>query len=179
LVRSAFPASGLAIFVLGETGSDLGGSEYAEVVLGKVAGRPPPIDLHAEARLHRFLVEGARRDLFGSAHDCSDGGLAVALAEAAVGGGVGFRVALPAAGLAPHVALFSESPSRVVVTARRGREDDLAARATEAGVPCERLGTTGGATLAFDGAFEVPLQDALVEYEGAIPRAMASSRVPG
>ena len=151
LVRSAFPDGGLAVFVLGETGADLGGSEYAEVVLGKVSGRPPAIDLEAEARLHRFLVAGARQDLFASAHDCSDGGLAVALAESAVSGGVGFRVRAPAGGLPPHVALFSETASRVVVTARRGREEQLALRAAAGGVAVERLGTTGGSVLAFDG----------------------------
>jgi phosphoribosylformylglycinamidine synthase len=178
LVRSGFPDGGLAIFALGETGPDLGGSEYAEVVLGKVSGTPPGLDLEAEASLHRFLVDGARQDLFASAHDCSDGGLAVALAEAAIGGGVGFSVRLPGA-LSAHVALFSETPSRVMVTAGRGREAELSDRAAAAGVPAERLGATGGHALEFERAFVIPLEDALVEYEAAIPRAMSADRQAG
>ncbi len=178
LVRAAFSEVGLAIFVLGATGADLGGSEYAHVMLGKDSGVPPALDLANEARLQRFLVEGGRGNLFASAHDCSEGGLGIALAEAAVGGGVGFVVRLPA-GLPSHVALFSESASRVVVTAARGRDTELETAAGAAGVPVERLGTTGGSALAFQGVFELSLEDALVEYEAAIPRAMSAGRQAG
>jgi phosphoribosylformylglycinamidine synthase subunit PurL len=173
LVRQGFTAGGLSIYVLGRTLPELGGSEFAEVVLGKVTGRPPALDLDAEARLHRMLHECARQDLLASAHDCSDGGLAMALAEAAIAGGIGFTVAVPG-DLQPHVALFSESASRAVVTARPGREADVEQLAAVHQVPIDRLGLTGGSRLELAGLFEMPLSDAVVEFEGAIPRLMSA-----
>src|SRR5438552_3863900 len=171
--RAASPGSGapagLSIYLLGSTHSELGGSEFAEVVLGKVSGMPPALDLAAEARLHVFLQECSRQDLLASSHDLSDGGLAVALAESAMAGGVGFTVAAPADGLAAHAALFSESASRVLVTAREGREAELEEKAGKQGVPITRLGLTGGTRIEFAGLFDVPLTDAVVVYEGTIP----------
>ena len=74
------------------------------------------------------------------------------------------------------VALFSESASRAVVTARRGRWREIEAAARSSGVPIARLGLTGGNRLAFLDLFEVELSDALVEYEGAIPRLMSGGQ---
>jgi phosphoribosylformylglycinamidine synthase subunit PurL len=174
LVRSGFPAPGLSIYLLGTTLPELGGSEFAEVVLGKVSGRPPALDLEAEGRLHRLLNEAARSDLLASAHDCSDGGLAVALAECAMAAGVGFTVTLPGGGMAPYLAMFSESASRAVVTARDGSESDLEQLATVLGVPFMQLGLTGGTRLEVAGVLDVPIQDAVVVYEGTIPRLMST-----
>jgi phosphoribosylformylglycinamidine synthase len=157
---------------LGRTLPELGGSLFADVVLGKVSGRPPALDLDAEAALQSFLVEASANDLLAAAHDCSDGGLAVALAECAIAGGTGFTVALPDGGLAPHVALFSESASRTVVAAVPGREGDLEDLAAASRVPLLRIGLTGGSALEFAGLFSVDLSDALLEHESAIPRLM-------
>jgi phosphoribosylformylglycinamidine synthase len=113
-------------------------------------------------------------------HDLSDGGLAVALAESAVAGGVGFTVSLPSGPeLGPAAALFSESASRAVVAPRPGRDQDVEARATAHGVPLLRLGFTGGDRLRVEGAIDVALSDAIVVYEGAIPAAMAAERLAG
>ena len=101
MVRPGFAAGGLSIYLLGSTHRELGGSEFAEAVLGRVSGRPPILDVEVEGRLHQFLYEAARRDLLASAHDCSDGGLAIALAECAIAGGLGFRAALPASTSGP------------------------------------------------------------------------------
>src|SRR5262249_53834112 len=84
VVRPGFTEPNLAIYLLGTTRPELGGSQFAEVILRKVSGRPPAIDLDAEGRLHALLREGAARDLFASCHDLSDGGLGVALAECAI-----------------------------------------------------------------------------------------------
>jgi phosphoribosylformylglycinamidine synthase subunit PurL len=178
-VRTGFTASGLTIYVLGHTLPEIGGSEFADVVLGRVSGRPPVLDLGAEGRLHRFLYECARQDLLASSHDLSDGGMAVALAESAIAGGVGFTVAAPSDGLSSHLALFSESASRAIVTARAGREADVENVAAVHQVPIARLGLTGGSRLDFAGLFDVPLSDAVVEYEGAIPTLMSGARVAG
>jgi phosphoribosylformylglycinamidine synthase len=160
---SAFREEGDAVYLLGETGPDLGGSELLKAVHGKVCGRPPRLDLKAEKRLHELLAEGAQRGVLRSAHDLSEGGLAVALAESSFGQGgpgPGGRFDLPG-GLRDDVLLFSESPSRAVVTTR----DDLrmAELARRHGVRWARLGvvggdrlvlTTGGRTLV-----DLPLQD--------------------
>jgi phosphoribosylformylglycinamidine synthase len=172
-LRTAFPGGGLAIYLLGQTLPELGGSEFSEAVLGKVSGRPPRLDFEAEALIHTLLRECAERALVSSAHDLSDGGLAIALAESAISGGEGFEVVVPLGGLEPHVALFSESASRAVVTALPGQEQDLQALAGWRGVPITRLGTTGGARLRFEGLFDVDLAAAITAYERAIPKLMS------
>ena len=101
-VATGFIRAGLSICVLGETFAELGGSEFAEVVLGVISGRPPALDLERERALHDLLHEAAKDDLLASAHDCGDGGLAVTLAEQAVLGGHGFVVSVPG-DLPPHV----------------------------------------------------------------------------
>jgi phosphoribosylformylglycinamidine synthase len=178
LLRPGFSSEGLSIYLLGRTLNELGGSEFAEVVLGKVAGRPPVLDLEAEAALHRLLVEASRSDVLASAHDCSDGGLAVALTESAIAGGLGFTVTLPDAPTS-QAAMFSESASRCVVTSRPGQDSALAALAARHRVPLARLGTTGGGRLRFGRLFEMDLSDALVIHEGAIPRLMSGAAEHG
>jgi phosphoribosylformylglycinamidine synthase len=177
LVRAAFADAGLAIYVLGRTLPELGGSEFAEAVLGRVSGRPPVLDLAAEARLHELLQRAANEDVLAMAHDCSDGGLAIALAEAAIAGGVGVTASAPDGSMPPHLAWFSESASRAVVAARSGREGAFEVLAVTSGVPFTRIGTTGGSRLTFDGAFDVPLADAIAVFEGTIPRLMSGERV--
>jgi phosphoribosylformylglycinamidine synthase subunit PurL len=168
-VPAGFDRTGLSIHLLGETFPELGGSEFADSVLGIVTGRPPAVDLAAERRLQRFLHAAALEDLLSSAHDCGDGGVAVALAEAAILGGHGFAVTVPG-DLPPHVALFSESAARAVITVAPGREERLGELATELGVPIARLGETGGPRAAFGGLFESTVEALREVYEGAIPR---------
>ncbi len=168
LVRPGFVEPGLEIYLLGETHPELGGSEFAEVVLGRVAGRPPALDLEREAALHRVLVEAAREDLLAASHDCSDGGLAVALAECAIAGDTGFAVSLP--GDVPwYVSLFAESASRAVVAVPSDRASSLEALALRHGVPWSRLGETGGPRMVFDALFEVTVDEARGVYEETIP----------
>jgi phosphoribosylformylglycinamidine synthase len=172
LVRPGFPRSGLLIYLLGETLPELGCSEFAEVVLGRIGGRPPALDLDREMALQRLLIEAARRDVLASAHDCSDGGLAVALAESAMIGGTGFAAAFP--GDAPwYVSLFAESASRVVVSVAPDRSGDLEALAAAHHVPFSRLGETGGPRMVFDRLFEVTVEEARAAYEDTIPRLLA------
>jgi phosphoribosylformylglycinamidine synthase len=146
-LTSWFKEEGDAVFLLGETAEDLGGSEFLKVVHGRVAGRPPRLDLAAEKRLYAVVLEAAGAGWLRSAHDCSDGGLAVALAECALRGeepGLGGRFDLPGR-LRPDVLLFSESPSRMIVTTRE--ETGLRMAAQRHGVPCHRLGTVEGRQL--------------------------------
>ncbi|HYT78231.1 MAG TPA: phosphoribosylformylglycinamidine synthase subunit PurL [Actinomycetota bacterium] len=177
LIRQGFASDGLVIYLLGRTLPELGGSEYAETILRKVSGRPPLLDLEREGRLHRLLHECARQDLLASAHDLSDGGLAVALAESSIAGGLGFTVSVQDDGLDPYVALFSETASRVLVTAKPGREGDFEQVAAVHQIPITRLGLTGGSRLEFASLFDVALSDAVVVYEGALPRLMSTQRL--
>jgi phosphoribosylformylglycinamidine synthase subunit PurL len=172
VVRSGFAAPGDVVYLAGETRPELGGSEFAEAVLGRVAGRPPALDLGREAAVQRLLVECARRDLAASAHDCGDGGLAIALAESAIAGGTGFAVTLP--GDAPwYVTLFSESASRAVVSVAPANTDEFEALAADLDVPMQRLGETGGPRMVFDSIFETTVETATTVYEEALPRLLA------
>jgi len=144
-ITRSFRSSGAPIFLLGATADDLGGSEYLKVLHDRVAGRPPKLDLAAEKRLHVLMAEAAAASLLLSAHDLSDGGFAVALAECCLGtetAGLGASVELPADALADHAWLFSESPSRMIVEAK----DPAALRALSSkhGVPCAEIGRVGG-----------------------------------
>jgi phosphoribosylformylglycinamidine synthase subunit PurL len=143
-LASRFVGAGDVVCLLGATAHDVGGSEYLKVIHGRVAGTPPRLDLAAEKALHELMAAAASARVLRSAHDLSDGGLAVALAECSLrfdATGPGARVDLPA-GLPAYVALFSESPSRMLVTTTD--EDALRALASRYGVPVIRLGTVGG-----------------------------------
>ena len=146
-VPSHFSVPADEIMVLGATAGELGGSAYWAEVLDFVGGQPARVDLDAERRLQRLLVAGAGRRLFRSAHDCSEGGLAVALAEAAIGGpyaanGLGASVDLTA--LASNVpaegVLFGEDGGRAVVSVAPENVTGVVALAGEHGVPVHRVG---------------------------------------
>jgi phosphoribosylformylglycinamidine synthase II len=171
LVRPAFrPAR--YVYLLGETFPELGGSEFADVVLGTVSGRPPELDLERERALQSLLVGCARSDLLASAHDCSEGGLAVALAESAFAGGTGFAISLP--GDVPwYVTLFAESASRAVVSVGPEKTGAFEELAESLGVPCTRIGETGGPRMVFDSLFELGVEQAAAVYEDAIPKLLA------
>jgi phosphoribosylformylglycinamidine synthase II len=153
VVRATFPGAGLSVVLLGgPLGGPLGGSEYVAWRTGEVKGTPPRIDLALEARLQALVLELCRAGLLRSAHDVSDGGLAIALAECCVAGDdaaamVGAEVAIdveePLA-----AALFGEAPSRVVASARPEDVTEIVRRASAVGVPVQISGTTGGARLA-------------------------------
>jgi phosphoribosylformylglycinamidine synthase len=141
-VPSHFQRPGDAVLVLGETRGELGGSAYWAEVRDFVGGRPPPVDLEVERRLQRLLAAAAERGLLRSAHDCSEGGLMVALAEAALGGPYAhepFGAALDLAGYAEaleiEALLYGEDAGRVVVSCAPASAGPLAAMAREQGVP--------------------------------------------
>jgi phosphoribosylformylglycinamidine synthase len=170
-VPAGFPRAGLAIYLVGETFPELGGSEFAETVLGVIAGRPPALDLDRERTLIELLVEAAASDLVASAHDCADGGVAVALVESAIEAGHGFAVTIES-DLPAHVALFSESASRVVVGVAPEREPAFQVLAGTHGVPVTRLGETGGPRIVFDGMVESTVAELREIHDTAIPRLL-------
>ncbi len=148
-VGPAFAARGDAILLVGEAVPGLEGSEYAR--LGGIADEdgPPSIDLERERRVQAFIREAIERGLVASAQDVSGGGLAVALAEAAMWSGFGAAVRVRIAH-SPAVDLFGESPSRLVVTARPRHAPALELLARQHGLPSEPIGTVGGARLVVE-----------------------------
>ena len=148
VLTRVFRGEGDTIVLLGETLDELGGSEFLKTIHGQVKGQPPQLDLGRERALIDLLVRAAGTGILRSAHDCSDGGLAVTLAESAFDtGGLGCDVDLPEVGGRPASALFSESASRAVVTATAEAADELLRMAAEAGVPARVIGRTGGRRL--------------------------------
>ncbi len=168
-----FKRGGLAILLVGETAGWLGQSLYLRDILGREEGAPPPVDLVAE-RAHGDFVRAlilARRVV--AAHDLSDGGLAVALAEMALAGGVGATIE-PPEGAIPHAWLFGEDQARYLLAAETDEAEAIIRAANVAGVPGRRIGTTGGDRLALGlGEAPVPLEALRAAHEGWLPGYMA------
>lgn len=180
-VGAHFTTPGDAIILLGETRGHLGGSAYWAYVLGEVAGPPPPVDLAAERRLVDLLVALAGSGLVRSAHDCSDGGLAVALAESALGGpyaaaGLGAAVDLsPAAlGLATAEVLFGEDQGRALLSVDPALADRVLADARTAGVPAARIGQVG----EWDGVLAIRVAGAAVALRVGELRRLYLEAIP-
>ena len=148
-VAQGFRAAGDVIFLVGAPTTSLGGSEYLKVVHGTIAGKPAALDAPLANRTFEVILAAAAARQLASAHDLSEGGLAAALAESCVSGvaTIGATVTVSGAGRADEL-LFAEGPARFVVSTRPEHADALAAACTAANVPCTRLGTVGGKTLA-------------------------------
>ncbi len=149
----------------------LGASTYLATVHGREAGVPPPIDLAAERAVQQAALAAIRGGLARAAHDCSDGGLAVALAEGCIAGDTGgdFDLAAldPAGALRGDVLLFAEQASRICLACRPDALDALAALAAEHGVALTPLGPTGGPTFTLRRDGTVLARTALVAAHGA------------
>jgi phosphoribosylformylglycinamidine synthase len=144
-VTVGFKTAGDAILLLGETGDELGGSEYARTCLGAVAGAPPRVDLELERRTAEAVLEAVDEGLLRSCHDLADGGLAVALAESCLLGDIGAGCAgALAAGLSPEAALFSESQARYLVSCEARQVAALQGICRRHGVAVTALGAVGG-----------------------------------
>lgn len=171
VLTAGFRTAGDNIYLLGsltDGESSLGGSEWLTRRAGKVCGRPPSIDLPFEGRLQRFLLEAARNGLIASAHDCSDGGLLVAIAESCVLGRLGATIALPI-GVEPSPGvLFGEAPSRVVVSVTPWVKGLFDQRVSEARLAVTPLGVVGGAMLSLEGIFTVGLNEMIEARDRAL-----------
>ena len=187
-VGAFFRKPGDVIVLLGVTRGELGGSQYLTLVTGDTFGRPPRVDLGAERALVDLLVAAAGRRLLASAHDVSDGGLAVALAESAFGGDGAFGFTADLTTCAPGVPdaalLFGEDQARAVVSAAPARVEPLLALAREYRVPAFVLGAVepegGPARFVLAGSVvERPIGRLREIHEAAIPRRMAAGAAAG
>jgi phosphoribosylformylglycinamidine synthase len=174
VVSRRFQESGDAIILLGEDRGELGGSEYLKVMHDLVRGVPPALDLDAERRLQTLLVTLANERLMRSAHDCSDGGLAVTIAECAFEtAGIGAEVSLEGvqvsrdAAINIAAALFGESATRVAVSVVPEQVTTVLRHAAAANIPARVIGQTGGNRLRIAVAGTIAIDQAVDEAERA------------
>ena len=148
VTQQAFRRTGDAIILLGDTYAELGGSEWQYVCEGEPSGLPPQLDLQKEVALQKTVLQAIQKGWVRSAHDLTEGGLAVALSESCIGHRFGARVALETS-LTPSELLFSESQSRVVLSVASDNVDDVLALAKKHAVSAQRIGevTEKGASL--------------------------------
>jgi phosphoribosylformylglycinamidine synthase subunit PurL len=179
-----FAAPGRTIVLLrsGEAGditdaeSEFGSSEYAKEILGAVWGYPPELDLEQEAALQKAVVEIIDQGLVDSAHDCSDGGLAVALAEKAFPKGVGARVNLVASELPAEFVLFGEDASRILLSCDPQQVSRIKEVAGKHGVAADVIGETipEWLEISIDGnvAVSAAISELSAAYESALESAL-------
>ena len=171
-LTAGFTNAGDVVLLLGDPATGLAGSEYLAHEYDQVSGQPT-IDLAAEASLQKLVVALADDRLLHSAHDSADGGLAVAIAECAIIGELGF------AGDVPEMdrwdaALFGEAPSRIVVSCASTDADAIIRRAAEVGVPAERLGEVGGDRFTVYDDLDLPLADLIDAHANGLDRALGT-----
>jgi phosphoribosylformylglycinamidine synthase len=169
----AFRAPGDEVYLLGTTFEELGGSVWEDVIHGgHLGGMPPAPRLAEERALAKLLVGASKQSLLASAHDLSEGGLAMALAECCMRSGLGVTVELEGR-LDGCAELLSETPARAIVSVHPDNAPALASLAQNEGVPLRRLGeVTAEPTLVVQGLFSLSVADLLAAWRSPIPAAM-------
>ncbi|MEJ2504018.1 MAG: phosphoribosylformylglycinamidine synthase subunit PurL, partial [Gemmatimonadota bacterium] len=178
-IGAGFVEPGEAVVLLGRNTDELGASEYLKVVHGRTAGAVPDVDLDAEKALGEAVLAMIDRSLLSSAHDCAEGGLAVALAESAIGapgGPVGVTARLEDR-IPVNALLFGEAQGRIVVSCPESAVEEVRAVAGQHGVPASRIGTVGDrdGELSIEAAGQTvraSIRELADVYRTAIPRVM-------
>jgi phosphoribosylformylglycinamidine synthase len=171
----AFKASGEAILLIGETAGWLGQSAYLATLFGREEGAPPPVDLAAEKRHGDFVRDLIAKARVTAVHDCSDGGLLVAVAEMAMASGIGAKLEAAPAGLPAHAFWFGEDQARYVLTVPAAALPEIESAAKAAGVPALRLGVTGGEQLTLPGENPISVAALKQRHESWLPDYMAGN----
>ena len=179
-VGRCFQEADSVVMLLGDSRLSLGGSEYLKVVHGLVRGVPPILDLKTECALQMVLVELVAAGVLLSAHDCSDGGFAVTLAECSVDTeGIGCDVAIPTDADGTISALFGEGASRVVVSVRKNEVGRVTEVAAAAAVPCLTLGRSGGKRIRIsiggEDVIDAPLDEVAQAWSTGVSRYFEES----
>ncbi|HIB09700.1 MAG TPA: phosphoribosylformylglycinamidine synthase subunit PurL [Gemmatimonadetes bacterium] len=179
ITPQSFQSKGDDIVLLGENTAEMGGAEYLYVTAGLVAGEPPRVNLARERQLQRAVLTMIQHNELRSAHDCSEGGLACALAECALGdeeAPFGVKVELDDT-LPPVATLFAESQGRIVVSCAPDRTENVIKLAMDHSVPARRIGKVGRRGEAFHvtaiaGQIKIDLVTLSRAYFGALPAIM-------
>jgi phosphoribosylformylglycinamidine synthase len=174
--RSLVVLSGSERGDLVDAETEFGSSEYAKEVLGALWGFPPALELEHEANLQRCIIDAINQGFVDSAHDLSEGGVAVALAEAGFLNGIGARVELKSDDLPAEYILFGEDASRVLVSCDRQLLSRIKEVAGKHGVAAEVIGETsaGNLEIVVDGQTVVsaPVSQLKSAWEGALAKAL-------
>lgn len=170
-VGSGFRTNGEHILLLGTTCEELDGSAWAQAIHGHLGGLPPQADLAAEQALAGLIRRAAEYGLLTSAHVLSNGGLAAALAESALRGGVGARISLED----PFVQLFSESSARALVTVYEDNHERFVEQVSESGLELTSLGRTGGEWLEVHDVLRIPITELRAAWSASLPAVFGSS----
>ncbi len=138
------------IILLGTNKEELGGSEYLKEIHNLVKGDAPSLDMEAELSLQKTVLEAIRKDLVNSSHDCSEGGLAVAIAECCMSGSkkIGAKVEVRGYNIRVDALLFGESQSRAIISSNKNKVSEIKAIAKKNNTPLTVIGKTGGNNLA-------------------------------
>jgi phosphoribosylformylglycinamidine synthase subunit PurL len=177
-----FKQEGRAIILLGITADDLGASEYVLTMTGEVKGRVPHLDLESELRVQGSCLKMIQAGLVESAHDASDGGLAIALAECSFSSyrreAIGLEVDLEGK-LSPAALMFAETPSRIVLSAEGANVDQILELARAGNVAAAVIGRTGGGRLVMKVNGQQVINRSVAEVEatwrGSLPQLLEVS----
>lgn len=174
MARIAFSAEDETVLLAGAPegwGSHLGQSIYLRDIHGRNDGPPPPVDLAHEKLVGDFVRGVIRAGKVTAVHDCSDGGLAIAVAEMAMASGIGARINEPE-GVSPVAAFFGEDQGRYVMTTLHANVDNLIEEAGKAGVSLVAIGTTGGDELKLGDAHAISVDYLKEAHENWLPGYM-------
>jgi len=172
---SCFQDEGDLIILLGKTNGHLGGSEYLASVHGEVAGDAPPLELDFERSLQQLVIRLIQNGLVSSSHDCSEGGLAVALAECCVSSvesSRGASITLPESVSRIDSQLFGEDQSRVILGSRSKYVHRILEMAKDANVPAAVIGRVGGESLEVEGVLKLDVKSIADRYWNSIERKL-------
>jgi phosphoribosylformylglycinamidine synthase subunit PurL len=171
VAQMSFVAAGDRVAIIGGLGTGhLGGSEYLKAVHGLIAGMPPPLDLALEKSVQRAVRDCIRAGAVRAAHDCSDGGLAVTLAEMCFAAGLGCKLSKLSSSARSDALLFGEDASRIVISYAPRESARVAAICKKAGAELLELGEVGGSSLVIEGLLDAPVAALKEAWSTAIPK---------
>jgi phosphoribosylformylglycinamidine synthase len=174
-ITQSFKAAGDVILLVGETHEEIGGSQYLQTIHDQKKGPLPKLDLDLEKRVQDTVLEAIQKGLVASAHDCSEGGLAVALAECCITDAkdqLGAEVLLDGAKIRPDALLFGETQSRIIISAKPTNAAEIEKLCRKNKVPVSRLGTVGKDTLKIEGLIDLKTSEMDKAWRGSIPNAL-------
>jgi len=173
VVKQSFKNAGDAIILLGKTKEEIGGSEYLKVIHNLKSGDAPSLDLSKEKALQDTVLAAIKKGLVESAHDCSEGGLAVALAESCITAKkLGAKVELGSDGIRDDALLFGESQSRVILSVKQTNAEKVLQLAKKNKVPASIIGKVGGSKIIINKLIDVSLDDAFGAWSKAIEKCL-------
>lgn len=164
-----FKDDGDLIYLIGQNGEELGGSEYLKVKEDKVDGYVPQLDLNLEKRVQDTVREAIKRNIVKTAHDCSEGGLAVNLAESCFENSLGVNIEINEE-ISDKALLFGESQSRIVVSISKNQASKLENIAVKNCVPYERIGVVEGSQFKFNKLINLDVEEMKTKWETAIEK---------